>query len=164
MKHKRLNKGRTAEQSSRSQPIAIYTDGAGARPDGKGSAIAWVRKDTNESHVEMVDGLTNNQAEYRSILSALQTVPERSVVEIRSDSQVAVYQLSGVYGINIPALADLRDLINTVLTKRKLTATFTWIPRAQNHADKLLQRQKTKSSISASKAESLVEQRNKTRK
>ena len=56
-------------------PIIFHTDGSGARPDRKGSAIAWFREDTGEECVEAVDGLTNNQAEYRAIVSALQSVP-----------------------------------------------------------------------------------------
>ena len=163
MKRKRSTKVET-QKLKQSQFILIYTDGAGARPHGKGSAIAWVRTDISENHVEMVDGLTNNQAEYRSILSALQSIPEQSAVEIRSDSQVAVYQLSGVYRTSNPDLGDLQALINTLIARRKLIAKFTWIPRAQNHADKLLQRQKAKPLTSTGTAEPSVEQRKKIRK
>jgi hypothetical protein len=41
--------------------IVIHCDGAGSRPDGKGSGFAWIQPHTGEKHVEHVDGLTNNQ-------------------------------------------------------------------------------------------------------
>lgn len=78
MKHERLGAER----------IRIYTDGSGARADGKGSGFAWLREDNGESHAEFVPGLTNNQAEYKAILSAFESVSKGSGVEILSDSQL----------------------------------------------------------------------------
>jgi ribonuclease HI len=150
-------------KSVQAEPIVIYTDGSGARPDGKGSGIAWLRNDTSEKHVEMIEGLTNNQAEYKAIYSALLAVPERSVVEIRSDSQLAVYQLSGLHAVWNPDLASLLGLIKGLIVKRKLTVTFRWIPRSNNRAGKLLQHQKPKPSMPASSPEQRVEPRKKTR-
>lgn len=45
-------------------PIRIHVDGAGARPDGKGSGFAWIEEGTGKRHVCRQDGLTNNEAEY----------------------------------------------------------------------------------------------------
>jgi ribonuclease HI len=125
------------------QPIIFYTDGSGARPDGKGSAIAWTRVDTGEEHFESIDGLTNNQAEYRAIISALESVPTRSTVRILSDSQLVTYQILGKYRVNEEDLSELRNRVNQAIIARDLKATFEWIPRGQNRADKLLQRKKT---------------------
>lgn len=52
-------------------PIVIYVDGAGCRPDGRGSGFAWIQPSSGEQHIEQIDGLTNNQAEYRALISAL---------------------------------------------------------------------------------------------
>lgn len=86
------------------------------------------------------DGLTNNQAEYLGILSALKALPTGSVAEILSDSQLAIYQLAGKYKICDPELRNLAEKVHTVVKQRNLTIQYTWIPREQNKADKLLSR------------------------
>jgi hypothetical protein len=56
-------------QTDGDNTVVIHCDGAGSRPDGKGSGFAWIRPHTGERYVERVDGLTNNQAEYRALIS-----------------------------------------------------------------------------------------------
>jgi ribonuclease HI len=135
------------------QPIVFYTDGSGARPDGMGSAIAWVREDCGEEHFELVDGLTNNQAEYRAIISALESCPSGSLVKIASDSQLVICQIRGEYRVYDPDLADLRNSVNDAVLDRDLNAKFTWIPRSHNRADKLLQRKKQRAPVAKPEAE-----------
>ena len=120
--------------------LRIFTDGSGARPDGNGSAIAWLREGDDARHVESIGGLTNNQAEYRAIISALESVPVDSTVTILSDSQVVIYQIHGVYRVNSDSLIELRNRVNEIVILSNLTATFQWIPRTQNRADGLLKR------------------------
>lgn len=139
----------TVEKRSSSRPhktIRFYTDGSGCRPDGKGSAIAWLRDDASEEHVEQIDGLTNNQAEYRAILSALESSPSGSTIEILSDSQLVISQIRGEYSVYDPDLCDLRNRVNNAVTLRKLEVTFTWVPRGQNRADKLFQKKDARTS------------------
>lgn len=57
--------------SSEADPILIYIDGAGCRPDGTGSGWAWIQSSSGEQLIEQIDGLTNRQAEYLALLSAL---------------------------------------------------------------------------------------------
>lgn len=118
----------------------VFADGSGSRPDGTGSAIAWMREDTGQTHVESIDKLTNNQAEYRAIISALEAVPQGSILEVLADSQLVIYQILGTYRINDEDLFELRDRVIETAKARHLVATFRWIPRGQNRADKLLQR------------------------
>ncbi len=121
--------------------IRIFTDGSGMRPDGKGSGFAWLREDTSEKKVERVDGLTNNVAEYRAIIAALQAVPEKSTVEILTDSMLVASQLrkDGVpYRILDSKLLDLSKQIESVARKRKLAYRVTWISRRENLAGRLL--------------------------
>ena len=132
------------EKPKTKQPIVFYTDGSGARPDGKGSATAWVREDTGEEHFESVDGLTNNQAEYRAIISALESCPSGLLVRILSDSQLVIYQIRGEYRVYDSNLANLRNVVNDAVLNRTLNVEFNWIPRGQNRADKLLQRKRQK--------------------
>jgi ribonuclease HI len=126
--------------------VVFYTDGSGARPDGSGSAIAWLREDTGQEHFELVEGLSNNQAEYQAIISALESAPSGQQIEILSDSQLVIYQVLGKYRVNDPDLDELRNRINQAVLARDLEVTFRWIPRGQNRADKLLQRKKPQTS------------------
>ena len=118
--------------------IRIFTDGAGCRPDGKGSGFAWLREDTGEREIVREDGLTNNQAEYRAVLAAVRSLEPGSNAEILMDSGNTCYQLRGEYRVRDPRLAKLHSEIYDLILKKKLTLTFTWIPRSINSAGKLL--------------------------
>ena len=118
--------------------IRIYVDGSGVNPVGKGSAIAYLIEGQKKGYVEPQIGLTNNQAEYKAILTALKATPPNSEVEILSDSSLAVNQLTGKYKIRDPKLQDLSQKVAKVMQDHKLNVKFTWLPGSQNKADKLL--------------------------
>jgi ribonuclease HI len=118
--------------------IRIFTDGAGCRPGGKGSGFAWLRHDTGQKQVKREDNLTNNQAEYRAILSAIESVDSGSKAEILTDSENTCFQLRGERRVRDPRLAELHAQIQEVISKKQLTVTFTWIPRRENLAGKLI--------------------------
>jgi ribonuclease HI len=112
--------------------VQIYTDGSA------GGRIAWLRQDTGEQHIEHIPGLTNNEAEYRAVLSALATLPDGTDVEVMSDSAVCVMQLLGKYRVLEPRLVELRQQISKLVAKKKLTLTPKWISRRDNPAGRLL--------------------------
>jgi ribonuclease HI len=118
--------------------LRFFTDGRGSRPDGKGSAIAYLREDTGQTYMVPIDGMTNNEAEYKSIHAALESASHHANVEIKTDSQLVCYQLIGTFRVNNPALELLRTTILKTIADRHLSVTFTWIPRNQNRADKCL--------------------------
>jgi ribonuclease HI len=118
--------------------IRVFTDGAGQRPDGKGSGFAWFREDSNESHIERVPGLSNNEAEYRGVISALKPLPKGSQVEVFSDSLLVVSQLRGEYRIRDPRLEKLATEVKTITEQKRLALKLTWVPRSENRAGKLL--------------------------
>ena len=118
--------------------ITIYTDGAGARPDGKGSGFAWLRTDTGQKKITRQDGLTNNQAEYYAILSALEYLPKTSRAEIWTDSENICYQLQGKRRVLNPKLAEINEQIQTLIERNQLTVSFVWVPRRNNLAGKLI--------------------------
>jgi len=129
------------ETKAANQVIHIYADGSGRRPDGKGSGYAWFRQDTGEKKVVRENGLTNNQAEYRAIRSALEALPALptgTTVEILSDSENTVFQLRGERRVRDPYLIDLYTEIHHIISSRELTVQFTWIPRRENLAGKLI--------------------------
>jgi ribonuclease HI len=126
------------KEKEHKKPIRIHADGAGARPDGKGSGFAWLNLDTGEKHIEQHPGLTNNVAEYRGVISALKPVPKGSVVELCVDSSLVVSQLRGEYRIRDPKLERLATEVKTLVELKNLTLTVKWVPRAENLAGKLL--------------------------
>jgi ribonuclease HI len=118
--------------------IRIYADGAGERPDGKGSGIAWLNEDSGEKHVEQIPGLTNNMAEYRAVISALKSVRKGCLVELLTDSLLVVSQLRGEYRILDPKLEKLATEVKTIAEQKQLTLTLGWVPRRENRAGNLL--------------------------
>jgi len=118
--------------------IQVFVDGAGARPDGKGSGFAWLRKDTGEKKIVREDRLTNNQAEYRAILAAVEYLPEGSRAEVFSDSENTCCQLNGQRRVLDPTLGDLHARISELIERKKLAVIFRWIPRRENLAGKLI--------------------------
>jgi ribonuclease HI len=120
------------------KPVIIYTDGAGAGPDGKCSAFAWLNKESGEKHIERVPGLTNNMAEYGGVISALKKLRPHSIAEVRTDSLLVVSQLRGEYRILDIKLEKLATEVKTIAEQKHLTLTLRWVPRQQNLAGKLL--------------------------
>lgn len=120
------------------KPVRIFVDGSGQRPDGKGSGFAWYREDAGTKHVERVDGLSNNAAEYRAVICALKSVRLGCSVEILTDSTLVVSQLRGEYRIRDSNLAKLANEVKTIVERRRLNLKLTWVPRAENRAGKLL--------------------------
>jgi ribonuclease HI len=127
-----------AQKKQANGVIRIFTDGSGSRPDGKGSALAWLREDTEERKIEKIDDLTNNEAEYGAVLSALKALPNKIVVQILSDSELVCCQFSGKWKVSNPSLAELLSKIRDLIKGKELQVTLTWIPRRDNLAGKLL--------------------------
>jgi ribonuclease HI len=132
--HEPMSKNHSTELKS----VTVFFDGAGCRPDGNGSGIAWIRPDTGQRHIERIDGLTNNQAEYKAFLSAVQSVPERSAVVMFSDSQLICSQFSGVFRVKDSTLQELLSQILALIVSKKLELELQWVPRSKNSAGKLL--------------------------
>jgi ribonuclease HI len=82
---------------------------------------------------------TNNVAEYTALIEALGFALSKgiSAIEVRSDSQLLVKQLSGEYKVRTPHIAELHERCRDLLRK------FSWyqirhVPRSQNKlADRL---------------------------
>ena len=107
------------------------------------SAIGVVIRDAQGRLVDSISNrigmATNNQAEYRALIAALERAIELNAKEIHleSDSELLVRQINGRYRVKNPTL---RSLYQKVLQLRnKLDClTIVHIPRQQNaEADKL---------------------------
>jgi len=98
----------------------IHTDGA-ARGNPGPAGAGWVVV-SSEGRI-VVEGyrylgeLTNNQAEYRALILALEDALEKEVnaIEIYSDSELMVRQLEGKYKVKNEGLKPLFDKARGIL-------------------------------------------------
>jgi len=106
--------------------LSIYVDGSGGTNSGYGFFVS----ETGESFYENKSDITNNQAEYMAIISALRKF-ENSDDEIKifSDSKNTVNQLNHEFAINND---DLRSLAREAwsLIANFSNLTLTWVPRS----------------------------------
>ena len=81
--------------------------------------------------------LTNNQAEYKAIIAALQELTDKEMT-IYSDSLLAVKQLDREYKIRNSELRKLASKVRALSRDREIM--FKWIPREKNLAGKVLEK------------------------
>lgn len=116
--------------------MLVYTDGASLGNPGP-AAIGAVIQDGQGRVISRISRrighATNNQAEYRAIIAALEEVSRLGAeeVDIKSDSELVVKQLNGRYRVK---KATLRPLYQEVVQLIGPLAAFsiTHIPREQN--------------------------------
>jgi len=119
-----------------------YIDGAARGNPGPAGAGVFVESERDRPALEFYEPLgatTNNVAEYRALLLALERAEEAGAddVDIRSDSRLLVEQLRGNFKIRAEHLKPL--LAEAVLrAKRFRKFAITHIPRENNtRADRL---------------------------
>ncbi|MDY7083407.1 MAG: ribonuclease HI family protein [Halobacteria archaeon] len=121
--------------------ITVYFDGASRGNPGE-SAVAYVIVDGEtvvKKHAEEIDEGTNNEAEYKALLKALETAHKLgySNVEAVGDSQLVVKQVAGKWSCNADNLRPLLDEVNDITDKFD-EFEIRHVPReANSEADKL---------------------------
>ena len=114
--------------------ISVYVDGSGGSNPGYGYFV----KETGESFYEKKTDITNNQAEYLAIISALKKyIDSDEEITIYSDSKNTVNQLNHEFAINNEKLRDLAREAWAIMGKIP-NLTISWIPRNENTACKML--------------------------
>ncbi len=122
--------------------VVIYADGASRGNPGP-AAIGVTIKDKGGKLItfisQCIGRATNNQAEYRAIIAALEEATRLGAkqVDIKMDSELVVKQINGEYRVK---KATLKPLYQQVKQQQGLLEgfTITHIPRQQNiEADKL---------------------------
>ncbi|MCK5320323.1 ribonuclease HI family protein [Candidatus Parcubacteria bacterium] len=124
------------------QKIKIYTDG-GARgnpgPAGVGVVVYDVNDNIIDTKSEYIGEATNNQAEYKAVVVAMELIGKYEIDEINFflDSELVVKQLNREYKVKNKGLAPLFvKVYNNILKYKKVT--FTHVRREFNkEADKL---------------------------
>ncbi len=122
--------------------MIAYADGASRGNPGPSSlGIVLYDEAGGELHrsSRSVGHATNNQAEYRAAIAALEAALGAGAreVELRMDSELVVRQLSGRYRVRNPRLIPLHKRILD-LRSRFQRVTVRHVPREQNRvADRL---------------------------
>lgn len=128
--------------------LIVYTDG-GSRGNPGPSALGVVLTDEKgkiiKKYSQFLGEMTNNQAEYQAVIFALKKIKallgkdkiQDIEVEIRSDSELLVSQLSGKYKILDKNIQDLFiNVWNLKIDYKKVE--FVLVPRERNkEADSL---------------------------
>ncbi len=114
----------------------IYADGASRGNPGP-AAIGAIIKDERgrliTSISQRIGRATNNQAEYRAIITALEKAIELGAkqVDISLDSQLVIRQINGEYRVKNAALKPLYQQVKQLLNSLE-GFTVTRVPREQN--------------------------------
>lgn len=122
--------------------IYVYTDGASRGNPGPG-AIAFViineRGEIVVKHKRFIGETTNNIAEYRALIAALERAKKLSK-EVRcfSDSKLLVKQMNGEYKVKKPHIRELFEKAKT-LEKRFEKVEYIHVNRT-NHGIRMVDR------------------------
>lgn len=131
------------------EKVIVYTDG-GARGNPGPAAVGVVIKDSSgrtlKSYGEMIGETTNNEAEYRAVILALQKLKlifggKKAIklsVDVYMDSELVARQLKGEYKIEEERLFPLFIKVwNLKMDFGKVL--FNHVPREQNkEADRMV--------------------------
>ena len=122
--------------------VIAYADGASRGNPGLASyGVVVYDTDGRELHrgSQALGRATNNQAEYRGAIGALEAALGLGAreVELRMDSELVIRQLSGRYKVRNPGLIPLHKRM-LALRERFDRVMLVHVPREQNRvADKL---------------------------
>lgn len=126
------------KKQSTHKHIIVYTDG-GSRGNPGQAALGVFVETLGKRYAEVIGVATNNIAEYAAIIFALKKCKQllgsdialKSTVEIRSDSQLVVSQLSGVFKLKEKELFE--SFIAVWNLKQEFeSVSFVHIPREKN--------------------------------
>lgn len=122
--------------------VIIYTDGASRGNPGPaaiGIHVTDLDSQTIAEHKEALGVQTNNFAEYTAVIRALELSLAQGVTDIilRSDSELMVRQMSGVYKVKSEAILPLYEKVKELLSQFS-SVKFEHVRRESNReADRL---------------------------
>jgi len=119
--------------------VLIFDGGSQGNPGpGYGSYILRTRDGREDRRRLTFGSMTNNEAEYRTLIAALDDLiarireagkdPSRFTLEIRGDSQLVLAQLEGDYRVRAPHLRPLWEAARERL-RRFREVRLVWQPR-----------------------------------
>lgn len=140
--------------------LMIFVDGL-CEPSNPGgyACWAWLARSPKVNRLREAygcighgKGMTNNLAEYRSVIEALAYTLTRAAVlsergmgvTVYGDSQLVIRQITGEYATRQPHLIELRNEVLALVQKLEgagIPVEFIWIPREENAEADALTRQ-----------------------
>lgn len=112
--------------------LHVNCDGGSRGNPGPAGIGVVIRKDDNTilyEYREAIGEATNNEAEYHSVIKALQFAtgydPEKITVEM--DSQLVIRQLNGEYSVNAENLQGLHHRVEELIDDHLVE--FKYVPR-----------------------------------
>ena len=125
-----------AAQQPEARTWIIYSDGASRGNPGRAAIGAVVYDPTGQERHRVSEAIgvtTNNVAEYRALVSALEAALALGArrVEARLDSELIVRQAIGRYRVKNPGLIPYHNRV-LGLRSRFDEVVFRHVPRAQN--------------------------------
>ncbi|WP_322797515.1 ribonuclease HI family protein [Thermoflexus sp.] len=128
-------------QPTTSDYVIIFDGGSRGNPGpGYGSYIIRTRDGREDRcRLNFEEKMTNNEAEYRTLIAALDDLidriqkagkdPSAFALEVRGDSQLIIAQLRGTFRVRAPHLRPLQEAAHERLSRfRKVR--LVWQPRA----------------------------------
>jgi len=119
----------------------VYTD---ACPGGGFVTWSVIKGNVETRHERSAEARSQNEAEAKAILIAINDLPSSIIVQLYSDSQLIIRGLTGKYDIKAPHLDYLIREIQRVVQAKNLFIQFNWIPRERNLAGQNAKRLKRK--------------------
>ncbi|MFC1900959.1 ribonuclease HI family protein [Chloroflexota bacterium] len=122
--------------------VVIFTDGVAEPNPGRAGIGAVIKDEHGKTVISISESIgygTNNQAEYRAVIVALEKAIDMGIrqVDLRSDSELLVNQINGKYRVKNAALKPLYQTVQELRSRLK-GFSATHIPRELNkEADKL---------------------------
>ncbi len=127
------------------EEVLICTDGASRGNPGPAAIGAIIRDRQGKTLAQVsrrIGVTTNNQAEYRAVIAALEEALRLAALRVKlfSDSELVVRQLQGRYRVRNAALRPLFERTKE-LARRLESFSVAYIPRERNtEADRLTNR------------------------
>ncbi|HCS79235.1 TPA: ribonuclease H [Patescibacteria group bacterium] len=132
------------------QVLYVYTDGGARGNPGPAAIGVVISKAHNEQDGSIITRFgrrvgetTNNVAEYRAVIAALEFIATQKLpcqrINFFLDSQLVVSQLTGEFKIKQPHLRTLVDSVHALVRRLGTEVSFTHVSRSRNkHADELV--------------------------
>ena len=120
----------------KTKKVIIHADGASLGNPGAAAIGATIRDEQGRLVASISRGIgraTNNQAEYRAVIAALEKATKLGAeeVDVNLDSLLVVRQINGKYRVRNLALKPLYQQVKQLQSRLK-GFTIAYIPRQQN--------------------------------
>jgi ribonuclease HI len=120
----------------------IFDGGSRGNPgEGYGSYELRTRAERHIERLSFGDHVTNNEAEYRTLIAALHDALNRlaasgadaktRTLAVRGDSQLVIFQVTGKWKVRMPHIRPLHAEATALLARFK-RADVQWHPRAMS--------------------------------